>query len=46
MRYRRLGSSDLDGSEISLGSWLTYAGGVEADPIPASARRAHGAGDA
>jgi aryl-alcohol dehydrogenase-like predicted oxidoreductase len=29
MRYRRLGSSDLDVSEISLGSWLTYGGGVE-----------------
>src|SRR3954451_8852396 len=28
MRYRRLGSSDLDVSEISLGSWLTYRGGV------------------
>jgi aryl-alcohol dehydrogenase-like predicted oxidoreductase len=31
VRYRRLGSSDLEVSEISLGSWLTYAGGVEAD---------------
>src|ERR1700754_5146925 len=31
MRYRRLGSSDLEISEISLGSWLTYAGGVEAE---------------
>ncbi|MGB8003139.1 MAG: aldo/keto reductase family protein [Gaiellaceae bacterium] len=28
MRYRRLGSSDLNVSEISLGSWLTYGGGV------------------
>jgi aryl-alcohol dehydrogenase-like predicted oxidoreductase len=28
MRYRKLGSSDLDVSEISLGSWLTFAGGV------------------
>jgi aryl-alcohol dehydrogenase-like predicted oxidoreductase len=28
MRYRRLGSSDLELSEISLGSWLTYGGGV------------------
>jgi aryl-alcohol dehydrogenase-like predicted oxidoreductase len=26
MRYRRLGSSELDISEISLGSWLTYGG--------------------
>jgi 1-deoxyxylulose-5-phosphate synthase len=29
VRYRRLGSSDLEVSEISLGSWLTYGGGVE-----------------
>jgi aryl-alcohol dehydrogenase-like predicted oxidoreductase len=28
MRYRKLGSSDLEVSEISLGSWLTFAGGV------------------
>ena len=28
MRYRKLGSSDLEVSEISLGSWLTYSGGV------------------
>src|ERR1700750_813076 len=28
MRYRRLGSSELEVSEISLGSWLTYSGGV------------------
>src|SRR5919204_3739531 len=28
MRYRNLGSSDLEVSEISLGSWLTYGGGV------------------
>ena len=28
MRYRRLGSSDLDISEISLGSWLTFGGGI------------------
>src|SRR5262245_39105131 len=31
MKYRRLGSSDLDVSEISLGSWLTYGVGVEKD---------------
>ena len=31
MKYRRLGDSDLAISEISLGSWLTYGVGVEAD---------------
>jgi aryl-alcohol dehydrogenase-like predicted oxidoreductase len=28
MKYRKLGNSDLNVSEISLGSWLTYGGGV------------------
>jgi aryl-alcohol dehydrogenase-like predicted oxidoreductase len=28
VNYRRLGSSDIEVSEISLGSWLTYSGGV------------------
>ena len=31
MKYRKLGDSSLDVSEISLGSWLTYGVGVEAD---------------
>ena len=30
MKTRKLGSSDLEVSEISLGSWLTYGVGVEA----------------
>ena len=30
MKYRRLGESDLLVSEIALGSWLTYSGGVDA----------------
>ena len=29
MKYRKLGDSSLDVSEISLGSWLTYGVGVE-----------------
>ncbi len=29
MKRRRLGNSDLMVSEISLGSWLTYSGGVD-----------------
>ncbi len=31
MKYRKLGSSELEVSELSLGSWLTYGVGVEAD---------------
>src|SRR5262249_25748765 len=31
MKYRKLGASDLNVSEISLGSWLTYGVGVEKD---------------
>ncbi|MBW8486442.1 aldo/keto reductase family protein [Actinomadura parmotrematis] len=31
MRYRKLGRSDLEVSEISLGSWLTFSGGVPAE---------------
>jgi aryl-alcohol dehydrogenase-like predicted oxidoreductase len=30
MKYRRLGESNLLISEIALGSWLTYSGGVDA----------------
>src|SRR5947209_979763 len=31
MKTRKLGDSDLEVSEIALGSWLTYGVGVEAD---------------
>jgi aryl-alcohol dehydrogenase-like predicted oxidoreductase len=44
MRYRTLGSSDLHVSEISLGSWLTYSGGVEADATRACTDAAFDAG--
>ena len=44
MRYRTLGSSDLEVSEISLGSWLTYSGGVEADQTRACTDAAFEAG--
>lgn len=40
MKYRKLGSSDLMVSEISLGSWLTYGVGVEADAARACLDRA------
>ena len=44
MRFRKLGSSDLEVSEIALGSWLTYAGGVEADATRACTDAAFEAG--
>ncbi|MEO8812635.1 MAG: aldo/keto reductase family protein [Caulobacteraceae bacterium] len=40
MKYRKLGSSDLTVSEISLGSWLTYGVGVERDRAAACVRKA------
>ena len=40
MKYRKLGDSDLEVSEISLGSWLTYGVGVEADQTRACLDRA------
>jgi aryl-alcohol dehydrogenase-like predicted oxidoreductase len=44
MRTRRLGDSDLEVSEISLGSWLTYAGGVDRDTTEACTKAAFDAG--
>jgi len=40
MEYRRLGSSDLNVSEISLGSWLTYGSSVDFERGQACVRRA------
>jgi aryl-alcohol dehydrogenase-like predicted oxidoreductase len=40
MQYRQLGSSDLKVSEISLGSWLTFGVGVEADKAAAVVHKA------
>jgi aryl-alcohol dehydrogenase-like predicted oxidoreductase len=44
MRYRKLGNSELEVSEISLGSWLTYSGGVEREHTVACTRAAFEAG--
>ena len=44
MQYRKLGTSDIEVSEISLGSWLTYGAGVERDKTEACTRAAFDAG--
>src|SRR3954453_16262874 len=44
MKYRKLGSSDLEVSEIALGSWLTYGVGVEADSARACLEEAFNQG--
>jgi aryl-alcohol dehydrogenase-like predicted oxidoreductase len=44
MKYRKLGNSDLEVSEIALGSWLTYAGGIEFEQIEACTEAAFEAG--
>jgi aryl-alcohol dehydrogenase-like predicted oxidoreductase len=44
MRFRKLGSSDLEVSEISLGSWLTFSGGVEFEQTRACTDAAFEAG--
>ncbi|HXC23069.1 MAG TPA: aldo/keto reductase family protein [Solirubrobacteraceae bacterium] len=40
MNYRKLGSSGIDVSEISLGSWLTYSGGVGREQAEACVKAA------
>jgi 1-deoxyxylulose-5-phosphate synthase len=40
MRYRRLGTSELEVSEIALGSWLTYSGGIAQERAEACINRA------
>jgi aryl-alcohol dehydrogenase-like predicted oxidoreductase len=44
MRYRKLGSSDLLISEISLGSWLTFSGGIALEQTRACTDAAFEAG--
>ena len=44
MKYRRLGSSELTVSEISLGSWLTYGVGVDDSNAVACVNRAFDVG--
>jgi len=44
MKFRKLGSSQIDVSEISLGSWLTYSGGVAREQAQACVRAAFDAG--
>src|SRR5919108_5453442 len=40
MKFRRLGSSDLQVSEICLGSWMTYGGGVADEQAEACVTKA------
>jgi aryl-alcohol dehydrogenase-like predicted oxidoreductase len=44
LRRRPLGDSGIEVSEISLGSWLTYSGGVEREQTEACTRAAFDAG--
>jgi aryl-alcohol dehydrogenase-like predicted oxidoreductase len=44
VKTRKLGDSDLEVSEISLGSWLTYGVGVEADKARACLEEAFNQG--
>src|SRR5438874_5568844 len=40
VRYRQLGSSDLQVSEISLGSWMTYGGAIPREQAEACVAKA------
>src|SRR5829696_5610892 len=44
MRYRKLGTSKIEVSEIALGSWLTYGAGIEREHTEACTRAAFDAG--
>jgi 1-deoxyxylulose-5-phosphate synthase len=44
MNFRKLGTSDIEVSEISLGSWLTYSGGVGREQAQACVQAAFDAG--
>src|SRR5271168_1380929 len=44
MNLRKLGSSDIEVSEVSLGSWLTYSGGVAAEQAKACVEAAFDVG--
>ena len=44
MLYRRLGNTGLKVSEISLGSWLTYGGGVQDDTAVKTIEQAYDLG--
>src|SRR5277367_6145768 len=44
MNFRKLGSSGIEVSEISLGSWLTYSGGVAREQSEACVKAAFDAG--
>lgn len=44
MKYRKLGNSDLNVSELTLGSWLTYGVGVERQQAEACVHKAFDVG--
>jgi aryl-alcohol dehydrogenase-like predicted oxidoreductase len=44
VKFRQLGSSDLEVSEISLGSWMTFAGGIDFELVRACTGAAFDAG--